>query len=271
MNYFIFLYILFFAELILGDFMNPVSFLSDKSHSNKSSNLKKKNDIIKENNQIVNDMNRTIIKLNTSNSISLKGVINNKNTNRFLYDFSINENKNNLYLFIDSVGGSVEDGYKIISEIKKYNVTCVVEKAYSMAFAILQSCNKRYLLPYGKLMQHQISLGIMNELAKIESYLVFINQMENELLKIQSDKIGISSDDLKNKTYNEWWLFGDNAINENCADEIVQVECTKELTKKTYTINDGMYDFVYSRCPLVPDYLDKVKNNKNSQDFIYFV
>ena len=90
MNYFIFLYILFFAELILGDFMNPVSFLSDKSHSNKSSNLKKKNDIIKENNQIVNDMNRTIIKLNTSNSISLKGVINNKNTNRFLYDFSIN-------------------------------------------------------------------------------------------------------------------------------------------------------------------------------------
>jgi|TARA_B110000483_G_scaffold64654_1_gene80518 ATP-dependent Clp protease, protease subunit len=211
------------------------------------------------------------IKFNTTNTLTLKGVINAENTNRFLHQFNLKENKNQLYLFIDSPGGSVEDGYKIIAEIMKYNITCIAEKAYSMAFAILQSCTTRYILPFGKLMQHQISLGLMNELGKIESYIKFINEMEVELLKLQSNKIGISSEELKNRTMNEWWLFSNNAINENCADNIVNVECTKKLTLDTYTINSGMYDYIYSKCPLIPDYIEKKENNKNNKDYIYFI
>lgn len=211
------------------------------------------------------------IKLNTTNVLSLKGVINDKTVNKFLYDFHLKQNKNNLYVFIDSVGGSVEDGYKIITEFKKYNVSCIVDKAYSMAFAILQTCDKRYLLPHGKIMQHQISLGIMNELAKIENYLKFISQIESELLKIQSEKIGISGEELKNRSTNEWWLFGNNAIKENCADKIVNIECTNQLVKEKYTINDGMYDYIYSKCPLIPNYIEKISNNKNNKDYIYFL
>ena len=234
--------------------------------NNHSSEPEKKTDKNEESNNEVKT-----IKFNTTNTLTLKGVINAENTNRFLHQFNLKENKNQLYLFIDSPGGSVEDGYKIIAEIMKYNITCIAEKAYSMAFAILQSCTTRYILPFGKLMQHQISLGLMNELGKIESYIKFINEMEVELLKLQSNKIGISSEELKNRTMNEWWLFSNNAINENCADNIVNVECTKKLTLDTYTINSGMYDYIYSKCPLIPDYIEKKENNKNNKDFIYFI
>jgi ATP-dependent Clp protease protease subunit len=234
--------------------------------NNHSSEPEKKTDKNEESNNEVKT-----IKFNTTNTLTLKGVINAENTNRFLHQFNLKENKNQLYLFIDSPGGSVEDGYKIIAEIMKYNITCIAEKAYSMAFAILQSCTTRYILPFGKLMQHQISLGLMNELGKIESYIKFINEMEVELLKLQSNKIGISSEELKNRTMNEWWLFSNNAINENCADNIVNVECTKKLTLDTYTINSGMYDYIYSKCPLIPDYIEKKENNKNNKDYIYFI
>ena len=34
-----------------------------------------------------------------------------------------------------------------------------------------------------------------------------------------------------------------NAIKENCADEIVNVECTETLTRKTETVNKGPYKY----------------------------
>lgn len=245
-----------------NDVFSLSHYFSNHTQPTKHKNKRKKN---------LRQRNNNYLKLNTTNVITLKGVIDGKSVNRFLYDFNLVDDKDNLYVFIDSVGGSVEDGYKVITEFQKYNVSCIVEKAYSMAFAILQICNKRLLLPHGKIMQHQISLGVMNELGKIESYLHFISQIEKKLLEIQSKKIGISSEELKNKTLNEWWLFGENAIKENCVDKIVNVECSHHLTRKTYVISDGMYDYTYSRCPLIPNYLDKVQNNKNNKDFIYFI
>jgi len=270
MNYFvIFMFFILFDSALsfmsesysLSIFLNESSlykqYYNQYSINNKSRKNKKKN--------------KNLIKFNTTNVINLKGTINAKTVNRFLYEFNLFPNKNNMYIFIDSPGGSVEDGYRIVTELLKYNVTCVVDKAYSMAFAILQTCQNRFLLPHGKIMQHQISLGIMNELGKIENYLSFISQIEEELLIIQSNKIGISSEELKNKSTNEWWLFGKNAVKEKCADKIVDAECTKQLTKETIIINNGMYDFIYSRCPLIPNYLDKVENNKNKKDFVFFI
>ena len=49
-------------------------------------------------------------------------------------------------------------------------------------------------------------------------------------------------DDFKKKTYNDWWLSGDNIILDNVADEIVNVKCSKShvftfiKASKYYTI-----------------------------------
>ena len=68
----------------------------------------------------------------------------------------------------------------------------------------------------------------MNELGKIKVIYILFHKLK-KLLEIQSKKIGISSEELKNKTLNEWWLFGENAIKE---DKIVNVECSHHLTRK---------------------------------------
>lgn len=205
-----------------------------------------------------------MIKLNTTNMILLKGTINKETTNKFLQDLHSLENKQGAFVFIDTNGGSVEDGNKIIREVQKNNMSCIVEKAYSMGFAIMQSCNRRLMLPYGKIMQHQISFGIQSEKAKIESYIDFINQMEQDLVYMQSTKIGITNEEFKNKTYNDWWLFGNHAINENCADEIINVDCTQKLVKEKHIISTRNYDTIYSKCPLIPDAIEKKEKKKMS-------
>ena len=106
------------------------------------------------------------IQLNTTNNLVLKGEVNSKMATDFIYELNKRTNKSDIYVFLNTNGGSVEEGMKIISEINKYGSSCIVEKAYSMGFAILQNCKERYILPHGSIMQHQISLGIMNEKIK---------------------------------------------------------------------------------------------------------
>jgi len=199
------------------------------------------------------------IYLNNSNLIMLKGEINKKNTNQFLYDLNLNHNKKNIFIYIDSPGGSVEEGNKIIREVQYYNLKCIAEKAYSMAFAIFQSCKYRYIIPFSKLMQHQISLGIQNEKGKIENYMQFINQIENELVLIQSSKLNMNPDEFKLKTLNEWWIFGKEILKENCADKMIMVFCSPYLTKQNITVQTSYYEYVYSKCPLINEPIEKIK------------
>jgi len=78
-------------------------------------------------------------------------------------------------------------------------MSCIVEKTYSMVFVILQECKIHYILPFGKIMQHQISFRIQNEKGKVDNYLNFINQIEDKLIGLQSHRIGISSVEFKDK------------------------------------------------------------------------
>ena len=59
------------------------------------------------------------IKLNTTNNIILRGEINKESASKFIYDLNMLPNKNNTYLYLHTPGGSVVDGMKIVSEVKK--------------------------------------------------------------------------------------------------------------------------------------------------------
>ena len=103
------------------------------------------------------------ITLNTKNSLLIRGQINEQTATDLIFEINKRENKNKLYLYLDTNGGSVDAGNKIINEIQKYNISCVASKAISMGFVILQSCHKRFVTPMATLMQHQMSYGISNE------------------------------------------------------------------------------------------------------------
>ena len=73
----------------------------------------------------------------------------------------------------------------------------------------------------------------------------------------------------KNKINNDWWLYSKYALEENCADEIVNIECTETLTKKTEIIEKGGYKYTYSKCPLISNHIKKEKS-KNNDDVFFF-
>ena len=70
-----------------------------------------------------------LLKFNTTNNILLKGEINEETTSKFIYDLNLIQNKNNTVVYLNTPGGSVQHGMKIVSEVEKYNLSCVAEAA----------------------------------------------------------------------------------------------------------------------------------------------
>ena len=192
------------------------------------------------------------IYLNVSNVITIKDAIDDETATTFLHKLNMLKNKEGIYVYLDTPGGSVESGNKILMEVQKYNLSCIADRAYSMGFVILQGCAKRYITHYGRLMQHQISYAIKNEKGKIDSYSNFIDQVETELVGLQADRIQIPHDEFRLKTMNEWWMIGKYAIDNNCADKIVDVFCDTQLSNTNITEEYDPINFVYSACPLIP-------------------
>lgn len=194
--------------------------------------------------------------LNTSNVITIRDSIDDETATRFIYDLNQKKNKTDVFVYLDTPGGSVESGNKILMEIQKYNLSCIADRAYSMGFVILQGCKNRYIRPYGRIMQHQISYAVKNEKAKVDNYVHFIDQIEDELVAMQADRIGMYHNEFRLKTMNDWWMVGRYAVNNKCVDEIVDVYCDEKLTSQNITINFGPFVLIYSSCPLIPDYID---------------
>lgn len=210
------------------------------------------------------------IVLDKNNTLLIRGEINEKQATQFVFDLNKFPKKKDVYVYLDTNGGSVDAGNKIVNEIQKYNLSCIAQKAISMGFVILQSCDKRYVTPLATLMQHQMSYGIANEKAKVESYVEFIKQIGDELAEMQAKKIGMSKKRFNEKTYNDWWSFGKTALKNKCADEMVDVKCSRKLTNATYEIDNGMYIYTFSKCPLVNGFIDK-KPKDTKKDFIFFI
>lgn len=170
------------------------------------------------------------------------------------------------YIYIYSNGGSVIAGNRIVMQLINKNVTCVAERAYSMAFVILQACKHRYITPTATAMQHQQSIGhLSGDLASISGYLNMVHAMEQYLTEMQSTRIGISEEKLRTLSSVEWWMFGEDIIYHNVADEIVQVDCTIELVKKNTTVVKrsffGDVTEIYSGCPLLHTPISEIDND----------
>ena len=90
-----------------------------------------------------------------------------------------------------------------------------------MGFLLFQACSQRYILPYGSLMQHDMSLGFQDEFTKIESYMKYIHKLYHRLISFQIERIGISRKNFLEKIRNDWWMNAEESIENNCADKII--------------------------------------------------
>lgn len=152
--------------------------------------------------------------------IPIVGVIDDKLIH-YVIEFIEKTDKDVIFYF-DTPGGSVTSGMKLLPYLQNTNSVCVVQSAYSMGFVLFQACSNRYMLPYGSLMQHDMYLGVRDDFHRIRSYLRYLEKVYNKLIKLQIEKIGISKQKFIQRILKNWWMTADEAVQENCADAIVQ-------------------------------------------------
>ena len=205
-----------------------------------------------------NTLSQELIELNSRNMITIRGPIKHESVSDFMNKVG-KIDSNEIYIYISSPGGSVMEGMKIVDLIKSLEksdrqVNCISDFSASMAFIILQSCQRRLATFSSVLMQHQMSLGLEGNIENVNTYLNFIKDIDIELNKLQADKIGMPQDEFKDKIENDWWIHGPDAKKKSVVDDIVLVKCHPELNGKYETLNVstmfGPVQLKYTKCPL---------------------
>ena len=206
------------------------------------------------------------VALNTTNHLSLRGSITAESADALIHD-ALTRPSRPEYLYLDTPGGEVLAGQRIIHMVVQLHLACIVMKAYSMGFAILQHCSRRLVLEGATLMQHPISVALERaSLASARGHLEMVARLGRGLVAAQARRLNVSSEWFENRTADEWWLDHAEALRWRCADASVAVWCTAQLARKNLTLVERERDRVwpkqrrhtYSACPLVSTPLETV-------------
>jgi ATP-dependent protease ClpP protease subunit len=203
--------------------------------------------------------NIELIKLTEDNFITIRGDIDGQSASNTITDIMSKKSKD-LYVYISTNGGSVDAGMQIVQLLKALEssgvrIHCIADVAMSMGFVIFQYCENRYVMPSSILMQHQLSLSSKGSLNNVNSYMDFINSMEQDVDLYQAKKIGITLDEFKAKVAHDWWLFGSNAVKNGVADKLVHVMCDfkHEPVETMVQTFFGDVKLIFSNCPIARD------------------
>lgn len=164
-----------------------------------------------------------------------------------------------LYLIIDSPGGSIDAGNKFIDFAKGMhrNIKPVCLFCASMGYHMFQNFGERLVSTTSELMSHRASLGGLVGQVPGE-FETRLNAIKATLLEMDTriaKRVGTSVEAYRQLTYNELWLSGTEAVRTKHADRIVQMRCSQELLKATFTQEVktwiGTVVLTKSKCPLV--------------------
>lgn len=135
-----------------------------------------------------------------------------------------------VYLVIDSPGGSVFDGAKLVSYIKASSLeidTVCETLCASMAFHIFQTGTRRLMLDKAILMAHPASGGARGTVEEMKSMIdmvkLYVDRMDADTAK----RAGVPVEAFKVRVLNNMWLEARDAVSEKFADEIITLEYIK--------------------------------------------
>ena len=134
-------------------------------------------------------------------------------------------NHDDIYLYINSPGGSVSDGLAIIdtmNHIKSDVVTIAIGTAASMAAVILSngSKGKRFALENANILIHQIMGGVQGQATDIEIAYKHIAKLKDKLLDILSKNTGKDKEKIKVDSDRDYWLDAKEAISYGLIDAV---------------------------------------------------
>jgi ATP-dependent Clp protease protease subunit len=204
------------------------------------------------------------ITLSKDNTVVLKDQVNAQSINKVksaLAALSQQNPQKDLYLFLDTPGGSVIEGLSLVDFVRGLpnKVHTITQFSASMGYVIVQNLNTRYVLRSGILMSHRASMGeLSGTQEQIKSTLTFYGRMLDNVDRTCSNRVGISLDDYKELIYNDLWLDAESAVILNHADYIANVTCDQSLqSSHVETINTlfGSYNVTFADCPLYRGFL----------------
>jgi len=143
---------------------------------------------------------------------------------QLLYLDSINHN--DIYLYINSPGGSITSGMAIYDTIKfvKSDVSTIcLGIAASMAAFLLSSGKKgkRFILPNSEVMIHQPLGGAHGQATEIKIAAERILKLKEKLNQILSDNTGKSIDIINKDTERDYFMSSNEALEYGIIDKII--------------------------------------------------
>lgn len=134
-----------------------------------------------------------------------------------------------IFLLLDSPGGSVIDGARIISAMqasKSPVYTVCLQICASMAAMILEYGKERYAVDRSIIMFHPASVTglVAGELDKVVSRFSFLQRYVDKMDHYTAQRAGLTYDAFKAKTSRELWIDAEDALSSNLIDKVVRVD-----------------------------------------------
>lgn len=208
----------------------------------------------------------TELLLTPDNTISLSGEVNAESVGKVMKKASeMNSSLPSgypIYLFLNTPGGSIQDGLELFEYLKGVNrpVHTITLFAASMGFQTAQQLGTRYILRYGVLMSHKARGGFQGEfgdgMSQVDSryglWMRRIEMLDRDTVARTNGKQTLES--YRTSYSSELWLNGQEAVDRGYADEVAVIKCSNELNAKTeeQEFSNGFFSVkaTFSGCPI---------------------
>lgn len=180
------------------------------------------------------NINAKTINLDEKNTILLIGTISSPMSEyvvRQLDQLNKEKNNNPIYFLIYSNGGTLMDGEKIIAAAKKSRrpVDTITIVAMSEAFNIVQVLRTRYILNYALMMTHPIYIPNFPLVVDLLPDIIEDMGLTMAVYDRVAKRMKLSISQYIKFMRMESIIRGSNNLLINAADEIVSIQCTKDL------------------------------------------
>ena len=145
---------------------------------------------------------------------------------QLLYLNSITDKDEDIKMFINSPGGSCIDGlaiYDVMNFIDPDVSTYCMGMCASMGSILVSSGakGKRYILPNGEVMIHQVSGGAQGQFSDMEIAVKHAGRIQERLYTILAENTGKSIDQIWKDADRDNWFTAQEAVDYGLIDKIV--------------------------------------------------
>lgn len=146
------------------------------------------------------------------------------------------------YLLLDSPGGSVFDGARLVAWMKdspmKVHTVCDGMCA-SMAAHLFEAGKNRYMTSKSTLMFHPASGGVQGTLEQMSSRLQFITTFVDRMDASAAERAGIDYNEFKRRALVEYWVETEDAVGNGLADGVAFISYARD-SKKSLDLDEEM-------------------------------